>query len=116
MLQGRYDEALASFKQMQDLSPKAPTANLGIGQVYLAKGDYERALTAIKVNFQPSAITYYWLGAIYAAKGDKPNALVTMQKCFDLGFRDFKTLDASPYFASLRDDPKFQAMLAKARK
>jgi hypothetical protein len=83
--------------------------------VYLAKGDYARALTAAKTNALPSAISYYWLAAVYAAKGDKPNALATMQKAFYLGFKDFKTLEASPYFASLRDDPKYQAMVAKAR-
>ena len=115
MLQGRYDEALASFKQMQDLSPKASTASLGFAQVYLAKGDYDRALAAVKSNIQPSAITYYWEASIYAAKNDKPNALSTLQKSFDLGFRDYKALDASPYFSSLRADSNFQQMIAKLR-
>jgi hypothetical protein len=36
-----------------------------------------------------------------------------MKKAFDLGFRDFAEIDASPHLATLRADPRFAALLKK---
>ena len=116
MLQGRFDDALTAFQAMQKLSPNSPTASTGIGQVYVAKGDYDKAVAAMMQNFQPSAITYYWLAAAYSAKGDKDKGLATMQKSFEMGFKDFAALDNSPYFTSLRSDAQFQQMIKRYRK
>jgi len=116
LLQKRYDEALAAFEQMRQIAPLANSADLGIGQVYLAKGEYDRALKAMMASFKPAGINYYWLGATYAAKGDRAKALETMQKAFQAGFADFAAIDDSPYFDSLRHDPHFQQMLNTHRK
>src|ERR1700677_3065537 len=58
----------------------------------------------------------YWLSATYAARGDKPKALASLQAAFKLGFGDFAALDASPYFASLRDDPRYRRLGQQHRK
>ena len=116
LLQKRYPEAMAAFEQMRQISPKANSATLGIGQVYLAQGEYQKAITAISLDLKPSGISYYWLGAAYAAHGDKEKALSTMQKAFDHGFGDFVALDNSPYFSSMLADPRFQQMLQRYRK
>ena len=39
-----------------------------------------------------------------------------MQKAFEMGFHDFAVLDSSPYFASLRTDPRFQQLTQRYRK
>ena len=65
---------------------------------------------------RPAGLNYYWLGAAYAARGDKEKALATMQKAFEMGFNDFAVLDASPYFSSLRTDPRFQQLIQRYRK
>jgi tetratricopeptide (TPR) repeat protein len=72
LLQKRFDEAIAAFEQMRQLAPRASSADLGIGQMYLAEGEYDKALKAILTDFQPSGITSYWPGAIYAAKATVP--------------------------------------------
>jgi tetratricopeptide (TPR) repeat protein len=110
------DEALAAFEQMQQIAPRANSASLGIGQVYLAQGEYDKALKAMMASFEPAGINYYRLGATYAAKGDHPRALETMQKAFQVGFSDFAAIDNSPYFDSIRNDPQFRQMLSKYRK
>jgi TolB-like protein/Flp pilus assembly protein TadD len=115
LLQKRYDEALAAFEQMRQMASHSASASLGVGQVYLAKGEYDKALRAITTDFKPSGITYYWLGATYAAKGDRAKALEIMQKAFEAGFTDFNAIDKSPYFDSIRNDPQFQQMLTKYR-
>ena len=116
LLQKRYDEALAAFEQMRQIAPLANSADLGIGQVYLAQGEYDKALSAMLASFKPAGINYYWLGATYAAKGDRTNALETIQKAFQAGFSDFAALDNSPYFAELRTDPRFQQLIQRYRK
>lgn len=116
LLQKRYDEALAAFEEMRQIAPRANSADLGVGQVYLAEGDYDKALKAVTANFKPAGINYYWLAAVYAAKGDRTKALETMEKAFQSGFADFSAIDQSPYFDSVRSDPKFQDMMKKRRK
>ncbi len=116
LLQKRYDEALAAFEQMRQINRGANDADFGVGQVYLAQGEYDKAVKALSKNFKPAAVSYYWLGAAYAAKGDRSKALDTMQKAFQSGFADFGAIDNTPYFDSLRSDPQFQGMMKKYRK
>jgi serine/threonine protein kinase/Flp pilus assembly protein TadD len=116
ILQRRYPEAIAAFEHARELDPTDSFPNLGLGQAYLAQGDYDKALAALFKGAQPAAIDYFWIGAAYAARGDKEKALATLQKAFDTGFRDFAALDTSPYFASLRTDPRFQQLTGRYRK
>ncbi|MGA8538324.1 MAG: protein kinase [Terriglobales bacterium] len=116
LLQKRYDEALAAFEQMKQINRGANSADLGIGQVYLAEGESDKAVKAMTANFKASGITYFWLSAAYAAQGDKEKALATLQKAFDAGFRDFAALDSSPYFSTLRADSRFQQLTSHYRK
>jgi serine/threonine protein kinase/Flp pilus assembly protein TadD len=115
-LQQRYAEAIAAFEHARELNPAASSSDLGLGQVYLAQGDYNKALAALPKGVRPSGINYFWLAAAYAAHGDKEKALATLQKAFEAGFHDFPALDASPYFSSLRTDPRFQQLTQRYRK
>jgi serine/threonine protein kinase/Flp pilus assembly protein TadD len=115
-LQQRYAEAIAAFEHARELDPTSFWADLGLGQAYLAQGDYDKAVAALSRRLRPAAINYYWLGAAYAARGDKEKALATLQKGFEMGFHDFAALDASPYFSSLRTDPRFQQLSQRYRK
>jgi eukaryotic-like serine/threonine-protein kinase len=116
LLQQRYVEAIAAFEQARELNPGASLPDLGLGQVYLAQGDYDKALAALSKNARRAGINYFWLAAAYAAHGDKEKTLGTLQKAFDAGFHDFAALDASPYFSSLRTDPRFQQLTQRYRK
>jgi serine/threonine protein kinase/Flp pilus assembly protein TadD len=116
LLQKRYAEAIASFQREKELSPNSTMADLGLGQVYLAQGDYEQAVATLTKSAVPAAMNYFFLSAAYAARGDRENALATLQKAFDAGFHDFTALDSSPYFSSLRTDPRFQPLTLRYRK
>ncbi len=111
LLQGRYDEAANSFHRGGELSDVSYD-HLGMGQVYLAQGNYDAAVASLlKDGETKEAIHSFFLTAAYAAKGDKEKALAQMQKTFKFGYRDFAAINASPYFASLRSDPRFQQLL-----
>jgi serine/threonine protein kinase/cytochrome c-type biogenesis protein CcmH/NrfG len=116
LAQKRYSEAIAAFEQARELSPEASTSDLGLGQVYLAQGDYQKAVALLSKNVRPAGINYFWLAAAYSAGGDKEKALATLQKAFDVGFHDFAALEASPYFSSLRTDPRYQQLTQRYRK
>ncbi|MGA2336296.1 MAG: protein kinase [Terriglobales bacterium] len=115
-LQQRYAEAIAAFEHARELNPTSSYLDLGLGQVYLAQGDYDKAVAALSKNVRPTGIDYFWLAAAFAARGDREKALATLQKAFDAGFHDFSALDASPYFSALRTDPPFQQLTQRYRK
>ena len=118
-LQGRYDEAVDAMEHARKLSPQSSTPDLGLAQVYLAKGDYDRSLSSWlrqPENARATAISAFWGGSIYAARGEKEKALAEMQVTLDKGFRDFAAIDASTAFASLRSDPRFQQLIERYRK
>jgi len=117
LLQQRYPEAIAAFEHARELNPSNATmADLGLGQVYLAQGEYDKAVAALSKGLRPASINYFWLSAAFAARGDQEKALATLQKAFDLGFKDFAALDSSPYFAKLRSDPRYQHLIDRYRK
>ena len=116
LLQKRYPEAIASFEREKELSPNGTMADLGLGQAYMAQGDYDRALALLTKGAQPAGINYFWISAAYAARGDKEKSLASLQTAFERGFHDFSALDSSPYFASLRGDARYEAMLRRYRK
>jgi serine/threonine protein kinase len=117
LFQGRYPEAAAAFQHAKDVGSD-DYANLGLGQLSLAQGNYDEAMAYLlkRSGLRKTAMDQYWQSAVYAAKGDKENALATMQEAFKLGFRDFAALDASPYFASLRSDPRYQKLVSQYRR
>jgi serine/threonine protein kinase/tetratricopeptide (TPR) repeat protein len=115
LLQGRFDEAIKTFERAAELGA-SPYATLGTAQVYLAQGNYDAAVSRLLKNGEPKeAINAYFLTAAYAAKGDREKALIALQKTFTLGYRDFAAIDASPYFASLRSEPRFQQLVRRYR-
>jgi len=115
-LQQRYPEAIAAFEHARELNPTSSLPDLGLGQVYLAQGDYDKAIATVSKSARPTGIYYFWLGAAYAARGDKEKALATLQKAFEMGFHDVAALDASPYFSSLRTDPRYQQLVQRYRR
>jgi TolB-like protein/uncharacterized protein HemY len=114
--QQRYPEAIAAFEHARELDPANSFAASGLGQAYLAQGDYDKAVNALLRGARPTGIESFWLSAAYAAKGDKEKALSTLQKAFEMGFHDFAALDSSPYFSTLRKDPHFQQLTQRYRK
>ncbi len=112
LFQSRYEEASKAFERGGELGDVS-YVDLGEAQIDLAQGKYDAAVARLTKSgdSKKDAIFCYFLSAAYAAKGDKERALSTLQRALDLGYRDFAAIDASPYFASLRSDPRFQQLI-----
>ena len=117
LLQRRFPEAIAAMQQANELSHGSSTPDMGLAQIYLAQGNPDRALGLLtKLPTARSGNNLFWLSAAYAAHGDRDKAMGALQKAFDGGFRDFAALDNSPYFSSLRSDPRFQQLIQRYRR
>ena len=114
LARGDYEEARQAFERSLEQDPDFDSGHLGLAQYHLAVADYGAALVEIDASGGTrTAITYYYAAAIHAAAGDRDRALHDLEGAFDYGFRDFIVLDASPYFASLRDDPHYQELVRR---
>ncbi len=117
IFQRRYDEAAAAFHRAAEIGSNT-YEDLGMSQLALAQGNYDQAIAYLSNSgvVRNTAMDQYWLSSAYAGKGDKEKALATLQYAFSLGFGDVGALDASPYFASLRDDPRYKQLVQQHRK
>jgi serine/threonine protein kinase/Flp pilus assembly protein TadD len=119
LLQKRYDEAIAAFRQAASISPDSSTPEFGLAQVYLAKGDYDQALNYFSKQSEGarnSLVDLAVLASVYAARHDDEKALATLRKAFGAGYRDFPALDSNPYWEGLRKDPRYQQLIQQYRK
>ncbi len=117
LLEKRYDEARAAFEQAQSVSPNSSTPEFGLAQVYLAEGDYDQAMAHMdRSSGGHTPIEMVVRASIYAARNDKAKALATLRQALDTGYRDFASLDASPYFGKLRKEAEYQKLIERYRK
>jgi serine/threonine protein kinase/Tfp pilus assembly protein PilF len=117
LLEGRYPEAIAACQQAAQLSKGTLLGDFGLAQVYLAEGDYDRAIEVFsKLSNLNTPVELFQLSSAYAGKGDKDKALAVLEKSLAGGYRDFAAIDASPHFSSLRSDPRFQKLIEQYRR
>ena len=116
LAQDRIDEAMESFEYAAELGRASDLGDIGIGQAWLARGDYTRALdtfeggdggeTPLELVYRATAVT---------GLGNKDEALTLLERAVEGGYRDLPYLRASRYFDPLRDDPRFEALLSSAQ-
>jgi len=91
---GRYDNrgynlAIKISQQALKLSPTRPQIYFELGQIYIAKGDADKALAAFQkaVDLQPNAIESRWnLAAAFAITGHDKEAEVEFATLREMGF------------------------------
>jgi tetratricopeptide (TPR) repeat protein len=122
LLQKRYDEAIAAFKQAQSISPDSSTP-----EVWPRTGvpceerlrPYDQALSYLSKQSEggnKALVNLAVLVSIYAARHDDETALATLRRALDGGYRDFPALDSNPYLEGLRKDPRYQQLIQQYRK
>jgi tetratricopeptide (TPR) repeat protein len=113
----RYEEAREAFETMIEPDPDFRARTIGMAQYYLAVGEYEAALEEIDRDAaRDTVMVNYYRAAILAASGDADGALAGLETILEKGFRDFVTLEASLYFATVRDNPRYQDLISRYQK
>ena len=112
MLQKRFPEAMAAMEDVRRMGPDSALADVGMAQVYLAEGQYDRALPLV-LKQPKAAVLLALLSSIYAAAGENQKALNALQEALEKGYGDFTAIDANPYYSNLRTDPRFQRLVEK---
>jgi DNA-binding winged helix-turn-helix (wHTH) protein/tetratricopeptide (TPR) repeat protein len=115
------------FHTSADLSAHGtnPRAWLGIAYLALRRGDTEAA-EQIFSGFYDFAeesrrlrreywAPYYNLTAIHAMSGRGDEAIDQLRGAIDHGFVDVAALESWPFFRTLHDDPRYQAIVADLR-
>jgi serine/threonine protein kinase/cytochrome c-type biogenesis protein CcmH/NrfG len=114
MLQKRFPEAMSAMEDVRRMGSDSALANVGMAQVYLALGQYDRALPLV-LKQPKAAVVLALLSSIYAAAGENQKALNALQEALEKGYGDFAAIDANPYYSNLRSDPRFQKLLQQYR-
>lgn len=111
------DEGIAALQAILEDHPDYGLAwgNLGVALQY--QGDLEGAIDAYKHALDTESVAdtaRYNLACAYALKGEADEAFRWLGELQDRGFRGLDTLRKDPDLASLREDPRFEAVLLRA--
>ena len=113
MLRGQYDSAAADWKR----AAGAIQSSVGLAAYSLGRGGHRVEAMALLKKFErngakePLNVSLGYLGL-----GDKDNALLWLDRAVDRhedSLTDYVTPLASPIFAPLRSDPRFQKIIDK---
>jgi serine/threonine protein kinase/Tfp pilus assembly protein PilF len=113
---GRATEAIAELQRAYALSEKSPVVLADLGAAYARQGrtaDAARALEDLKTRSTREYVPASAFATIAAALGDKPGAMQWLDKGFDEHDFSLAELRMSPAFASLRNEPRYKALITK---
>jgi tetratricopeptide (TPR) repeat protein len=90
-----------------------------LGELYTRTGRYEDGLKVdlelTRINPRES-IAWYNLACSYALVGKKNESLNALEKAVEWGYSDFDWMRRDKDLGILRGDPRFEALLKKARR
>lgn len=93
-----------------------PSAAFNQGLSLHTQGSYDEAIasfqTALKAGFRPPG-SMYRIARAYAKKGDRDHAIEWLQKAADAGFPQLAAIQTDADLASVRQDSRFNAIVAK---
>ena len=88
----------------------------GIGYVYALSGETLKAREILRQELDRRKLEGYvdmHIATIYVALGEKEKAIESLEEAFREKAVDLHWIKAEPIFASLRDEPRYQALLKK---
>ncbi len=115
--QGRYQEAEVALLDGVAVNSEYKYTYDVLGPVQLELGKYEEALATLRkaIRLGESRTELVYLGAAQVLTGDLSGGMDSIERALELGFDNFEAIEGSPYFETLRGDPRLQALLEEYR-
>jgi tetratricopeptide (TPR) repeat protein len=132
--QKSYRRAINQYRKALKLSPASASMYSNLGTAHFARKQYKEAFeayqTALKLDPEvferhstygvlleersvgERAKYHYYLAKTYAKAGINDRALQYLRKALEEGFGERKKIPEEPEFATLKDNPEFQQILA----
>jgi tetratricopeptide (TPR) repeat protein len=116
-LQGRHEEAIAEFGRVKGLENN-PRYLSWLGYAYGVSGRKDDALGVLnrlgELSHQTS-ISPFWIASVHVGMGEKDETFKWLEKLLNEDARyGAVTLKVSPFFDTLRSDPRYADLLRRA--
>lgn len=113
LLQGRYAESAEAYQRGAEFNPDYYAVQFGLGKAHLELGNFDRALSAFEVahELDDSGDAFVYIAACHVGLGDIDQALATLEQGLERGFGPIDAVEGNPFFAPLRGDPRFVALV-----
>ncbi len=112
-LQGRYEESAVAYQRGVEFNPDYYDAQFGLGNAHLELGNFAQAMVAYEAAYalKNSSQLLVHIAASQVGLGDFHNALANLKLGLEQGFDSVDAIEGSPFFAPLREDPRFAELL-----
>ena len=107
-----YEPAIAAFQRARLLSANAPASLARLGHALAVAGKKEEAQQALKELHQ-SAAPPHLIALVYVGLGQDERALELLEKAYEERAADLIYLNTDPIYDSLREKPRFKALLQR---
>jgi tetratricopeptide (TPR) repeat protein len=118
-LTGQLDAAIADFGACLRINPHDGVIYYDRGNVWVEKQAYDKAVADYNeaIRLDPRfGWAHYNKACAYALMGKQDQALEALEQAFRSGIEDLKLLRTDPDLASIRNDPRYQALVSRVGK
>jgi tetratricopeptide (TPR) repeat protein len=100
------------------LNPYTVAVRVHLGNSYLERAEYEKALEQYKkaLEIEPkNSIALYNVACAYSRMKKIEEALDALDRCVDAGYRDVGWMEKDPDLDNLRDEPRYKTIVQRLR-
>jgi TolB-like protein/Flp pilus assembly protein TadD len=113
---GQFDQAIAELTRAVALSENSPVVMGQLGAAYARasrRAEADKTLADLDALSAREYVPSSSIATIYAALGDKAKALDALEKAYDEHDFAITQIAVAPWFASIRNEPRFHAIVKK---
>lgn len=112
---GMYSDAIAQYQKFITMSGASTSVQAYLGYAYAMSGKRNEALDLLtKLKSTTEYVAQAELAILYAGLGNKDEAFAALERAYAAHDPEVQYLKVEPHYDSLRSDPRFKDLLARA--